>query len=82
MDMALFMDRALTGGMSMIGKHDAYANNPYMKDYSQSIPKSYIMNFDCTNQVFLSLTRIKIKKQHFSMDGPCRNIFLLVDSNG
>ena len=52
--MAMFIDRALTGGMAMIGKHDAYANNPYMKDYSPFAPKSYIMNFDCTNQVTLS----------------------------
>lgn len=55
MDMAMFIDRALTGGMAMIGQHYAKANNPYMNDYSSFTQNSYIMNFDCTNQVIFSL---------------------------
>ena len=50
MDMAMFIDRALTGGIAMIAHPFAKANNPYMKSYDQSAAKSYIMNFDCTNQ--------------------------------
>ena len=50
-DMALFIDRALVGGISMVANHYAAANNPYLQQYDESKPTSWIMNFDCTNQV-------------------------------
>ena len=35
----------------MVANHYAAANNPYLEQYDASKPTSWIMNFDCTNQV-------------------------------
>ena len=48
-DMHLFIEKGLRGGMSMVSQRYAKTNNPYLKDYDQSKPTSYIQYLDANN---------------------------------
>ena len=48
-DMHLFVERGIRGGISMVSKRYAKANNPLLKDYDKSKPNSYIMYLDANN---------------------------------
>ena len=48
-DMYLFIERAMRGGISYIAKRYSKANNKYMKDYDNTTETIYIMYFDANN---------------------------------
>ena len=43
MDMYLFIESSIRGGLSQISKRYAQANNKYMSDYDKSLIDSYIV---------------------------------------
>ena len=45
----LFVERGIRGGISMVSKRYAKANNPLVPDYDVSKPNSYIMYLDANN---------------------------------
>ena len=45
----LFVERGMRGGISMVSKRYAKANNPLVPDYDPSKPKKYIMYLDVNN---------------------------------
>ena len=49
LEMYLFVERGMRGGISMVSKRYAKANNPLLQDYDPSKPKIYIMDFDANN---------------------------------
>ena len=48
-DMHLFVERGIRGGISMVSKRYAKANNPLLMDYDKSKPNNYIMYLDANN---------------------------------
>ena len=48
-DMYLFIEKGLRGGISYIAKRYAKANNKYMKDYDPANPSKYISYLDMNN---------------------------------
>ena len=49
-DMLLFFEKGIRGGVSVISQRYAEANTPYMnEDYNPNIPTSYIMYWDANN---------------------------------
>ena len=48
-EMHLFVERGIRGGISMVSKRHAKANNPLVTDYDESKPNSYIMYLDANN---------------------------------
>ena len=48
-DMQLFIERGMRGGVSYIAHRHAEANNKYMKNYNKSKESSYIMYLDANN---------------------------------
>ena len=48
-DMHLFVERGIRGGISMVSKRYAKANNPLLSDYDESKPNNYIMYLDANN---------------------------------
>ena len=48
-DMQLFIEKGLRGGISCITHRHAEANNKYMKNYDPDKPSSYIMYLDANN---------------------------------
>ena len=49
LEMHLFAERGIRGGISMVSKRYAKANNPLVPDYDASKPNSYIMYLDANN---------------------------------
>ena len=47
--MHLFMEKGLRGGLCMVSKRVAKANNPQCPDYDSSKPNSWIMYLDANN---------------------------------
>ncbi|GBM31059.1 hypothetical protein AVEN_46492-1 [Araneus ventricosus] len=46
----LFFEQNMRGGICMVGKRFAQANNPYISDsYDSSVDRSYILALDCVN---------------------------------
>ena len=48
-DKHLFVEKGLRGGISMVSKRYAKANNKYLKDYNPDKPSNYIMYLDANN---------------------------------
>jgi len=48
-EMHLFVERGMRGGISMVSKRYAKANNPQVPGYDPGEPKSYIMYLDANN---------------------------------
>ena len=48
-DMYLFIEKGMIGGISYIGKRYAKANNKYVEGYDATADDSYIMHFDANN---------------------------------
>ena len=49
LDMYIFLENAIRGGVSTITKRFARANNPYMPDYDETKPTTYIVYLDANN---------------------------------
>lgn len=49
-DQHIFIEMGLRGGISIISKHFAKANNPQCTDYDSSKPNNWIMYLDANNQ--------------------------------
>ena len=49
LEMHLFVERGMRGGISMVSKRYAKANNPLVPDYDPSKPKKYIVYLDANN---------------------------------
>ena len=49
LEMHLFVERGRRGGISMVSKRYAKANNPLVPDYDPSKPNKYIMYLDASN---------------------------------
>ena len=49
LDMHLFIEKGLRGGISMISNRYSEANNPYLSTYDQTSPSKYIMYLDGNN---------------------------------
>jgi hypothetical protein len=48
-DMHLFVEKGLRGGIAMISKRYAKANNPHLNDYDPEQPSNYLMYLDANN---------------------------------
>ena len=48
-DMLLFIEESIRGGVSMITHRFAQANNRDMKEYNPNLPSSYLQYYDCNN---------------------------------
>ena len=48
-DMQLFVEKGLRGGISYIAHRHGKANNKYMKDYNENKESSYLMYLDANN---------------------------------
>ena len=48
-EMHMFVERGIRGGISMVSKRHAKANNPLVSDYDERKPNSYIMYLDANN---------------------------------
>jgi hypothetical protein len=49
LDMHLFIEKGMRGGISMVSKRSAKANNPLVEDYNPDIDKNYILYLDANN---------------------------------
>ena len=49
LDMHLFIEKGMRGGISMVSKRHAKANNPYVTDYNPDEKDDYIMYYDANN---------------------------------
>lgn len=48
-NMVLFFDKSIKGGLSQCSKRYSTANNKYMREYNPSEPSRYIMYYDVNN---------------------------------
>ncbi|XP_055377147.1 uncharacterized protein LOC129609241 [Condylostylus longicornis] len=49
-DMLLFIERGIRGGLTQVSKRHSIANNPYLPEYDSSVPNKYLMYWDINNQ--------------------------------
>lgn len=68
-DVHLFIEQGTRGGISMVSKRFAKANNPYVKDYDPNKPNNYISYLDANNLYCWAM-------------GPCVNHFQRVILHG
>ena len=70
MDMYLFIESSIRGGLSQISKRYAQANNKYMSDYDKSLMDSYIL--------YLDLLALVIRLLDFALEATSSSfVFLL-----
>lgn len=55
-DMYLFLEKSLRGGISVISKRFAEANNQHLSNYNPDIESSYLFYIDCNNLYGVSLS--------------------------
>jgi hypothetical protein len=48
-EMYQFMENAIRGGVSVISKRHAVANNKYLKDYNPNKPSNFLWYIDANN---------------------------------
>ena len=48
-DMRMFIEKGMRGGISMVSKRHAKANNPHTADYDPEKDNNYIMYYDANN---------------------------------
>ena len=48
-DMHMFIEKGMRGGISMVSKRHAKANNPHTADYDPEKDNNYIMHYDANN---------------------------------
>ena len=48
-DMHIFVENGFRGGIAMISKRYATANNPYLQGYDPQLPTHYLMYLDANN---------------------------------
>ena len=70
-----FLRRAIRGGVSMIPRRYAKANNPYIPGYDINTPTSYIIYLDC-NSLYASVMTLNLpyKNLHFLSDVSLKNV--------
>ena len=56
-DMHLFIEKGMRGGISMVSKRHAKANNPYVADYDKTRDSNYIMYYDANNLYGVAMSR-------------------------
>ena len=56
-DMHLFIEKGMRGGISMVSKRHAKANNPYVADYNPDKESNYIMYYDATTSTDLRMSQ-------------------------
>ena len=55
-NMYLFFAKGIRGGVAMVGRRHATANNKYLSGYDSSKPSVFILNLDCTNLYGTAMT--------------------------
>lgn len=79
-DMHLMMEQGLRGGISMISHRYAKANNPYLNEYDETKPNSYISYLDANNLYgHAMLQKLPIKDFQWCY---CTNIKKLIHQYG
>ena len=56
-DVHLYIERGIRGGLAAISNRYAKANNPYIPDYDASKPHNYLLYLDCTNLYGTAMTQ-------------------------
>lgn len=73
-DMLLFVEKGIRGGISQCSKRFVEANNKYMNDYNQQEESKYIMYLDCNNlygysmMQYLPLNNFKWSHETFNIE--------------
>ena len=67
LDMHLFIERGMRGGISMISKHYTKANNPLVERYDQTQPTNYITYLDANNLYGWAMSQ-PLPKKNFHWD--------------
>ena len=57
-DMHLFMEKGLRGGVCMVSKRLAKVNNPQCLDYDSTKPNSWIMYLDANNLYYWAMKQL------------------------
>ena len=56
-DVHLYIEKGIRGGLAAISNRYAKANNPYIPDYDASMPHNYLLYLDCTNLYGTAMTQ-------------------------
>ena len=64
-DMHLFVEKGMRGGISIVSKWHAKANNPHIVDYDPAKENNYIMYYDANNLHGWAMSQSII---HFQME--------------
>ena len=66
-EMQLFIEKGMRGGISYIAHRHAQANNKYMKNYNEKEESSYIMYLDANNLYGWAMSQ-KLPSGNFLLD--------------